>query len=357
MDALLDASRSGPIPALISDFYYHADVTAIALGIHGKFVSLFHSYVDPRASIEDILRAKKIPPGWDEVCKQSGFPKPMAPVYVAIYVKALADEAKKFLNVPSAVGDVVVVVERAGPFIASADRGRYRPIQGGISVGSAYRANSGTLGGFCRNLNSGERLLLTCNHVVNAGTLGSHVLQQAKDDGGSAPKDTVARIAHLVPLQSPTGFSYADPYNAVDAALASVDPTVAHLALIRLLGPVASSLSRSQISMGDDVIFVGKESDYQEARVGNLVARAKIRIDNTDYNFGDLFEIVPRFPMYFGQLSKGGDSGAWIVREEGSRKQDLCGVLYAGDGSRGLCGFAETVFSEFNRRFSLRVGI
>jgi len=103
------------------------------------------------------------------------------------------------------------------------------------------------------------------------------------------------------------------------------------------------------MQLGDDVILVGKESDDQKAQITHFIARVKVKINNTYYSFGNIFEIQPRQVMYIGSLSKEGDSGSWVIRENKNTgvADELCGVLIAGDGTkRSLCCFIEDVLAE-----------
>lgn len=358
MDALVQAARSGPVQALISDFYYLPEVSGIALGIHPKFVSLMRSATQHHLPVNEVLSSGKIPPGWEEYCKESGFGKPISPIHVEIWVTVPKAHAANRFKPPVTVGPYAVFLRRVEPFIASADRSRRRPqIMGGISLGHASRADSGTLGSFCRDDKSGSVLILTCAHVLNAAGVTKDVVQQAVDDGGKAPKDTIGTVSYLVPLQAPLGWSANHPFNSVDAALAGVNNAATPSPAIRHLGRPKHKLPRSQVAIGDDIVFVGKESDYQEARVRTFIARAKIRVDGTDYSFGELFEIEPRIYTYWGSLSKGGDSGAWVVRESQGKKEELCGLLYAGNGKTALCGFSETIIADLENRFRLSLSL
>jgi hypothetical protein len=143
----------------------------------------------------------------------------------------------------------------------------------------------------------------------------------------------------------------------VDAALARLTPPAQAHPAIRRLGHVTKLLPSSQLAIGDHVVFVGKESDYQEARISKFVERVKVTIDRVDYNYGDLFEIESRTHMYFGRLSVGGDSGSWIIRESEGKRDELCGVLYAGNGKTSLCGFSDRIFGELNARFGVNLGL
>jgi hypothetical protein len=173
------------------------------------------------------------------------------------------------------------------------------------------------------------------------------VVQHGVSDGGSAPADQVATNAYVVALKAPAGFSYTSPYNAVDAALAKLNGVATANRVIRALaGPVKALATMADIQIDDEVVFVGKESDYSEARVCRFVARVKVLIRGTTYNFGDLFQIESRLPIYVGSLVKKGDSGSWVVRETNESSYELYGLLVAKDQKRALCCFIETVCAE-----------
>lgn len=83
-------------------------------------------------------------------------------------------------------------------------RARYRPvIPGGVSTGH-FKVTAGTLGAIVRDKNTGERLLLSNNHVFansNDAQLGDAILQPAAMDGGQNPADMVARLERYVRLR------------------------------------------------------------------------------------------------------------------------------------------------------------
>lgn len=76
-------------------------------------------------------------------------------------------------------------------------RDRYRPvIPNGVSIGH-YQVTAGTLGTIVKDRITGERFLLSNNHVfanANDAQLGDAILQPAAMDGGKEPGDLVARL-------------------------------------------------------------------------------------------------------------------------------------------------------------------
>jgi hypothetical protein len=350
MRALIDAYRQPPIRDLIDKYYDMPTVQGLALGVHADFVAMFRSQYGTSSSVNRILESGKVPPAWPAACSAAGFAGTLSPIYVVIYVLSDADSFRDQNGIPKVTqsGHHLVLVETTEPFVELADRSRHRPqIQGGISVGNAALNLAGTLGGFLEDHPTGTRHLLSCLHVLeDAGC--TDVLQQGKKDGGQPAHDAVATTAHVVSLKPPAGFSFSAPFNTVDAALARVHATIIVSPHLRLVGAVTAVVPQVQLALGDDVIFVGKESDRQEARVYRFIARLKVTIRGTVHNFGEVFEIEPRLPLYVGSLSRPGDSGAWVVRETPSGGAEVCGLLFAGTKKHAVCSFMETVIGELN---------
>lgn len=241
------------------------------------------------------------------------------------------------------------------PYKAIADRSRYRPqLVGGISLSNANLHIAGTLGGFLQDASRSDFYALSCSHVLSDSG-GTDVVQQGTSDGGTVPGDTIGNTIFDIPLVSGTGFGFGAPFNSVDAALAKLNGGVTASANIRSLGRVNSMVAKSQLGIGDDVVFVGKESDSQDCRIYRYVARVKINIQGTLYNFGDVLEIESRIPIYVGSLTKDGDSGAWLVGYTAGQPTELCGLLFAGSSTgpnrnKALCSFIDNVIQELSTK-------
>lgn len=82
-------------------------------------------------------------------------------------------------------------------------KGEFRPIiPSGVSIGH-YRITAGTLGAVVRDRTTGDRLLLSNNHVLansNDAATGDAILQPGPLDGGDQPNDLVARLDRFTPL-------------------------------------------------------------------------------------------------------------------------------------------------------------
>lgn len=81
---------------------------------------------------------------------------------------------------------------------------RFRPsIPSGVSMGH-QNISAGTLGTIVKDRTTGEKLLLSNNHVFansNDGMVGDAILQPGPMDGGLFPSDIVARLERFIPLR------------------------------------------------------------------------------------------------------------------------------------------------------------
>ena len=82
-------------------------------------------------------------------------------------------------------------------------RDRFRPtIPSGVSIGH-FKITAGTLGVIVTDRNTGERLILSNNHVLansNDAAKGDAILQPGPADGGQNPADIVAHLERFIPL-------------------------------------------------------------------------------------------------------------------------------------------------------------
>lgn len=116
-------------------------------------------------------------------------------------------------RIPSEVGGVRTDVYEVGYLEAQGlvdaqnatnPKGEFRPtIPSGVSIGH-YRITAGTLGAMVRDRTSGDRLILSNNHVLansNDAATGDAILQPGPLDGGDQPNDLVARLERFTPLR------------------------------------------------------------------------------------------------------------------------------------------------------------
>ncbi|MDZ7721580.1 MAG: hypothetical protein U5R06_01835 [candidate division KSB1 bacterium] len=117
--------------------------------------------------------------------------------------KQRESELSRRNRIPKRINGIETDVIQAGQVVAqSGRRTRLRPAEGGISIGHPNVA-FGTLGAVVRDAATGERLILSCNHVLadhNNAEPGDLILQPGDADGGEPDEDTLAHLVRFVPL-------------------------------------------------------------------------------------------------------------------------------------------------------------
>jgi hypothetical protein len=128
-------------------------------------------------------------------------------VIVFVSQKVAAETLSGNQLVPEKVGEVPTDVVESGEIFAHQSRtGKYRPAPGGVSIGHR-QVTAGTLGVVVRDSNSGERLILSNNHVLansNSASQGDIILQPGSADGGTAANDAIGSLLRYQPIQFET---------------------------------------------------------------------------------------------------------------------------------------------------------
>ena len=206
-------------------------------------------------------------------------------------------------------------------------RRRVRPVMGGYSCGHP-QVTAGTIATCCYDLGPFPSIprryyLLSNNHVIansNNARIGDPILQPGRADGGTLPRDIVARLSRFVPIRFHSGTS--KPCNYVDAAIAEgdfedLDREVYWAGYVRRLF--------IQPKVGDIVQKTGRTTNFTTGRVTNINA-------TVDVNYGN--GRVARFcrQILTTNMSAPGDSGSLVMdRDEGA-----VGLLFAGSSQRTI---------------------
>jgi len=196
---------------------------------------------------------------------------------------------------------------------------RVRPVMGGFSVGHP-RITAGTIA-TCVYRGSvpgipGKYYILSNNHVLansNNARIGDPILQPGSYDGGTIPKDIVARLSAYVPIRWKTPTS--TPLNYVDAAIAE-GPF--HL-LNREIYWIGYVKQVSRPSLGLLVEKTGRTTNFTTGKIIGLNA-------TVDVNYGG--GRVARFARQIitSRMSAPGDSGSLVC----DTKEGAVGLLFAG---------------------------
>jgi hypothetical protein len=251
--------------------------------------------------------------------------------------------------VPPEVDGVRTDVVQVGEIRAlQARTDRWRPAPGGVSLGH-YQITAGTFGCVVWDRSTGDRLILSNNHVLansNDASIGDPILQPGPYDGGTVNNDTIAHLLRFCPIQfveQPGSCSLASTYAVVGNIVAilagskhRVQVIQANPQAVNLVdAAVAKPVDDSMIS--NEILEIGEVTGTTPAVLGMGVRKSG---RTTGYTIGSISVIdatidvsygagrTARFEnqLVAGPMSQGGDSGSLVVAE-----QPLAvGLLFAG---------------------------
>lgn len=252
--------------------------------------------------------------------------------------------------VPATFDSVSTDVVQVGEIRAlQARTDRWRPVPGGVSIGH-YQITAGTLGTAVRDAATGQRLILSNNHVLansNVAKLGDAILQPGPIDRGNVDSDTIATLERFVPIEFTSGPSecgianwVAYAANLVARLLASRSKLVPiredPAAVNQVDAAVARPTADGEVS--NEVLDIGEVSGTAEATLGMGVRKSGRTTSFTtgqvtvleatvDVSYGEGRTARFEGQIVTGAMSQGGDSGSLLVA--GDSLQGV-GLLYAG---------------------------
>jgi hypothetical protein len=226
---------------------------------------------------------------------------------------------------------------------------RWRPAPGGVSVGH-YQITAGTLGGVVYDRQSGERLILSNNHVLansNNARRGDPILQPGPADGGQLGRDTIGLLERFAPIRytsEPPTCTVAKTYAWVGNRFAQVLHAEHRLQVIQAR-PAISNLVDAAVArpidqdfIRDDILAIGPVNGVTEAALGMGVRKSGrttaftsgvIRVLDATISVSYGMERVATFEgqIVSEPMSQGGDSGSLLVAGD---SQQAVGLLFAG---------------------------
>lgn len=198
-------------------------------------------------------------------------------------------------------------------------RGRIRPVEGGYSVGH-YRITAGTMATavYDRSPFPGiprRYYMLSNNHVLansNNARIGDPILQPGPYDGGTYPRDLVARLYRFVPIR------FDGRCNYVDAAIAvgefhDLDREIYWIGYVKGVATVG---------VNTIVQKTGRTTSYTSGRVTAINATV-----NVNYGGGRVGRMCRQ--IVTTNMSAGGDSGSLLC----DMNERAVGLLFAGSSS------------------------
>jgi hypothetical protein len=264
-----------------------------------------------------------------------------------IAVEGLTAEAL----VPSQLGPVPTDVVEIGTIWSSqVPTGKFRPAPGGVSIGH-YQISAGTLGAIVRDRVTGDRLILSNNHVLansNNAQAGDPIIQPGGADGGTVENDLIARLERFCVIDFGTtpgsGCSIASAYAGFGNVIASLLGSSHRVSLFQA-NPQAVNLADAAVARPindddvlDEILGIGEISGTVEAVLGMPIRKSGRTTGLTNgtittieatvsVNYGPGQVATFENQLIAGPMSQGGDSGSLIVAAD---SQTAVGLLFAG---------------------------
>ena len=284
------------------------------------------------------------PPYWDDYHKLFwDSPAPELPIIIKICLFP-ADSHSETKIFTFENNELRIVFETRPPAVLYANKTKYRPIVGGISIGAGQQGY-GTLGGVLHDP-SGQHYGLTCAHVVT----GSNAIDQPAwfDGKTNAP---IGQVIHTSSLKSCAANAPCSPWatgaalNDMDASLIKIDSNVVSKLEVLHIGKLSRITPRSKLTQGQVIEFAGRSSVHSTLELGGMGIVYRIKdIHNNWYCFQNLIEL--KQPSYWRNVISSpvdaGDSGAWVCVPA---KQDYewCAMVIGGDRFTGFAIPSETI--------------
>jgi hypothetical protein len=196
---------------------------------------------------------------------------------------------------------------------------RIRPVEGGYSVGH-YRITAGTMATAVCDTRPYPGIprryyLLSNNHVLansNNARIGDPILQPGPYDGGTYPRDLIARLYRFVPIR------FDGKCNYVDAAVAvgefhDLDREVYWIGYVKGVATVG---------VNTIVQKTGRTTNYTTGKVTAINATV-----NVNYGGGRVARMCRQ--IVTTNMSAGGDSGSLLC----DTNENAVGLLFAGSSS------------------------
>jgi hypothetical protein len=244
---------------------------------------------------------------------------------------------------------------------------RWRPAPGGVSVGH-YKVTAGTFGAVVRDRASGNRLILSNNHVLansNDAAPGDPILQPGAVDGGQLDSDVIARLERFQPIQfqvqpgsCPIADSVAGALNVVARAMGSkhrlqpfwTDQAATNTVDTAVARPISDDLIR------DDILEIGTVSGVAPATLLMPVRKSGRSTGLTTGQITVLDATVTvsygpgqtaRFDgqIVSGPMSSPGDSGSLLVAGDSLQ---AVGLLFAGSEQSTIYNPIQAVLDALN---------
>jgi hypothetical protein len=285
-------------------------------------------------------------------------------VIVFVRQKVSAQSLSAEQMVPAQVEGVATDVIESGPIYAQqSNTDKFRPAPGGVSIGH-HQITAGTLGVVVRDSSTGERLILSNNHVLantNDASPGDPIIQPGAADGGTVQDDQIGTLLRFQPIffdqtPAPPGCNLAVTYaalgNFIARALGSEHRVNAYQPQQESnLVDAAVARPLNDRDVMDEILEIGAVSGTVEAVPGMPVRKSG---RTTALTNGEVLSVATTVTVGYGAgksavfedqlvagaMSQPGDSGS-LVLDAGSQR--AVGLLFAGSDQTTIFSPIDTV--------------
>jgi hypothetical protein len=247
---------------------------------------------------------------------------------------------------------------------------RWRPAPGGVSIGH-FAITAGTLGVVVRDRSSGDRLILSNNHVLansNDASEGDAIIQPGGADGGRVNSDTIAHLERFIPIdfgEQTGGCDIAAAYVAAGNFMATLVGSSHRVSARQVnrqaVNMVDAALARqiNDADVLDEILEIGTITGTVEGELGMPVRKSGrttgfttgeiTGIDATvSVNYGGGRTATFENQLIAGPMSQGGDSGSLVVHGD---SLDAVGLLFAGSSQTTIFSPIQAVLDSLQVEF------
>jgi len=238
----------------------------------------------------------------------------------------------------------------------TANKKKYRPVKGGISIGSGADIH-GTIGGILKN--DKTQYGVSCAHIFS---INDSIDQPAYYD--SSQYDRVGIVKYksnlLQSIHKKSGKQLTDlsNINDVDIALIELDPLIASQFEVHKIGIVNGFTKIEDLDQGQVVEFTGRKSGHRVLELGGFAVFYRVKdYGGNGFCFRNLIEL--KNSGFISSLMKspvkGSDSGSWVCNSVGE-SYDWCGSIIGGDRFTGFMVPSEHSMNWINDISKLNLG-
>lgn len=302
-------------------------------------------------------------------------------IQVLVQEKLPKSELRRRAIVPERIaGFPTDVIEIGHVRALGARTERQRPALPGVSIGH-YLVTAGTFGAVVYDLETGQPLILSNNHILaNTSTnsevraqRGDPVLQPGPYDGGVVEDDVIGYLERYVPLEMETsggsrflsqmsGNLFAHWFRLLQILIPREAESEPNERVYLLRGEnvvdCAVAVPAKERYIDNRILSVGSITGVRMPEIGDRLTKSgrttgvtKGRVQTIDatlnVEMGDGEIAVFRDQIVLDMRSDGGDSGALVV----DRNNYACGLLFAGSNAVTICNPIQPVLDALRVRF------